>query len=156
MFLALKTDGDLRERAARLAPRVGLPTAVVAVLFLAWTNVQTGTAISVVVSVAAALALVGALVAAKLRREGWAFLGTAVTIALAVASLFLALFPDVMPSSTDPAYSLTTTNASSTPYTLTIMTIVAVIFMPVVLIYQGWTYWVFRKRVTVSPEPAKP
>jgi cytochrome d ubiquinol oxidase subunit II len=66
-----------------------------------------------------------------------------------VASLFLALFPDVMPSTTDPAFSLTTTNAASTPYTLTIMTVVAVIFVPVVLIYQGWTYYVFRKRVSV-------
>ena len=73
-----------------------------------------------------------------------------------MASLFLALFPDVMPSSTDPAFSLTTTNAASTPYTLSIMTVVAVVFTPIVLIYQGWTYWVFRKRVTVSREPATP
>jgi cytochrome d ubiquinol oxidase subunit II len=156
VFLALKTDGELRERAAALAPKVGLPAAVVAVAFLGWANVQTGSTLSVIVSVLAALAFVGALVAAKVRREGWAFLGTAVTIALAVASLFLALFPDVMPSSTDPAFSLTTTNAASTPYTLTIMTVVAVVFTPIVLIYQGWTYWVFRKRVTVSREPAKP
>ena len=98
----------------------------------------------------------GALLANRVRREGWAFIGTAVTIALAVVSLFLALFPDVMPSSTDPAFSLTTTNASSTPYTLTIMTVVAVMFTPLVLIYQGWTYWVFRKRVTVQRSPAKP
>jgi cytochrome d ubiquinol oxidase subunit II len=109
-----------------------------------------------VVAALAALAFVGALVAARARREGWAFLGTAVTIALAVASLFLALFPDVMPSSTDPAFSLTTTNAASTPYTLKIMTAVAVVFTPLVLVYQGWTYWVFRKRVTVTREPAKP
>jgi cytochrome d ubiquinol oxidase subunit II len=89
-----------------------------------------------------------ALGAARIRREGVAFLASALTIGLAVASLFLALFPDVMPSSTDPAFSLTATNAASTPYTLTIMTVVAVIFVPVVLVYQGWTYYVFRKRVT--------
>jgi cytochrome d ubiquinol oxidase subunit II len=87
--------------------------------------------------------------AARVKREGVAFFASALTIGLAVVSLFLALFPAVMPSSTDPAFSLTTTNASSTPYTLTIMTIVAVIFVPVVLVYQGWTYHVFRKRVTV-------
>ena len=153
VFLALKTEGELRARAADLAPKVGLPAAVVAVAFLAWANAQTGSSASMVAAALAALAFVGALVAARVRREGWAFLGTAVTIALAVASLFLALFPDVMPSSTDPAFSLTTTNAASTPYTLSIMTVVAVVFTPVVLVYQGWTYWVFRRRVTVSREP---
>ena len=151
VFLALKTEGDLRDRANRIVTPVGLVTAVVAVAFLAWTNVQMGTLVSSGVAALAALAFVGALVANRLRREGWAFLGSAVAIALAVASLFLALFPDVMPSSTNPAYSLTTTNAASTPYTLTIMTVVAVIFTPLVLLYQGWTYWVFRKRVSVQP-----
>jgi len=155
VFIALKTEGDLRDRANRLVTPVGLVTAVVAVAFLAWTNVQTGTLVSAVVAAVAALAFVGALIANRLRREGWAFLGSAVTIALAVASLFLALFPDVMPSSTNPAYSLTTTNAASTPYTLTIMTVVAVVFTPLVMLYQGWTYWIFRKRVSVA-KPAKP
>jgi cytochrome d ubiquinol oxidase subunit II len=149
VFLALKTEGGLRDRANRLVTPVGLVTAVVAVVFLVWANAQTGTLVSWVIAVAAALAFVGGLAANWLRREGWAFIGSAVTIALAVVSLFVALFPDVMPSSTDPTFSLTVTNASSTPYTLTIMTVVAVIFTPIVLIYQGWTYWVFRKRVSV-------
>ena len=87
------------------------------------------------------------------RSRGWAFIGTFVCIALAVAGLFVALFPDVMPSSTSPAYSLTTSNASSTHYTLTVMTIVAVIMTPVVLAYQSWTYWVFRKRISVQHIP---
>jgi cytochrome d ubiquinol oxidase subunit II len=156
VFLALKTEGELRERANGLVTRVGLVTAVVAVAFLAWANVQTGNTASMVVAVAAALAFVGGLAANRIHREGWAFIGSAVTIALAVVCLFLALFPDVMPSSTDPAFSLTTTNAASTPYTLTIMTVVAVIFTPIVLLYQGWTYWIFRKRVTVQRAPAKP
>jgi cytochrome bd ubiquinol oxidase subunit II len=156
VFLALKTEGDLRERANRLVTPVGLVTAVVAVAFLAWANLQTGTVASSIVAVVAALAFVGALAANRVRREGWAFLGSAVTIGLAVVSLFLALFPDVMPSSTDPAFNLTVTNASSTPYTLTIMTVVAVVFTPIVLIYQGWTYWIFRKRVTVQPAKAQP
>ena len=156
VFLALKTEGDLRERANRMVTPVGLVTAVVAVAFLAWANLQTGTVFSSIVAVVAALAFVGGLAANRVRHEGWAFLGSAITIALAVVSLFLALFPDVMPSSTDPAFSLTVTNASSTPYTLTIMTVVAVVFTPLVLIYQGWTYWIFRKRVMVQPAKAQP
>ena len=73
-----------------------------------------------------------------------------------MAGLFLGLFPDVMPTTLADGVSLTTTNASATHYTLTIMTVVAVIFTPVVLIYQGWTYWVFRKRIAVHhiPTPA--
>jgi cytochrome d ubiquinol oxidase subunit II len=156
VFLALKADGVIRERANRVAGLTGTVTAVVAVAFLAWTQAIRGDAISAALAALAALTFVAALVANRLRREGWAFLGTAVTIALAVASLFVALFPDVMPSTTDPAYSLTTTNAASTPYTLAIMTVVALVFAPIVLVYQGWSYWVFRRRVTVPPTNVAP
>jgi cytochrome d ubiquinol oxidase subunit II len=152
-FLALKTTGDIRVRAGRLVGRVGLAAAVLAVVFLAWTQQKTGDPASATLSVLAAVALVGALLANRRGREGWAFAGTAVTIALAVVALFVALFPDVMPSTTDAAYSLTTTNASSTSYTLSIMTVVAVIFTPLVLLYQGWTYWVFRRRIGVNQIP---
>jgi len=152
-FLALKTTGDIRVRAGRLVGRVGLAAAVLAVAFLAWTQQMTGDPASAALSVLAAVALVGALLANRRGREGWAFAGTAVTIALAVVALFVALFPDVMPSTTDAAYSLTTTNASSTSYTLSIMTVVAVIFTPLVLLYQGWTYWVFRRRIGVNQIP---
>jgi cytochrome d ubiquinol oxidase subunit II len=154
VFLALKTTGELRARANRVASIAGLVAAVLAVVFLAWTQQQRGDAGSLVVSVLAAVALVGALLANRLGREGWAFIGTAVTIVLTVVALFAALFPDVMPSSTDPAFSLTTTNASSTQLTLQIMTVVAVIFTPLVLLYQGWTYWVFRRRVSVDQLPS--
>jgi cytochrome bd ubiquinol oxidase subunit II len=156
-YIALKTEGELRARANRLLVFVGLVAAVAAVVFLGWVQLDSGnrgatpagtSAASVVVSVVAALALVGALGANKMGREGWAFIGTALTIALAVAALFLALYPNVMPSSTSTAYNLTVNNAASTDYTLTIMTVVAVIFTPLVLLYQGWTYWVFRKRVS--------
>ena len=152
-FLALKTSGDIRVRAGRLVGRVGLAAAVLAVAFLAWTQQKTGDPASATLSVLAAVALVGALLANRRGREGWAFAGTAVTIALAVVALFVALFPDVMPSTTNAAYSLTTTNASSTSYTLSIMTVVAVIFTPLVLLYQGWTYWVFRRRIGVNQIP---
>ena len=156
VFLALKTDGDIRHRARNLALVLGLPTAAVAVVFLTWTQVITGDLWSSASFVAAALALVGGLFAAWKGREGWAFIGTFATIGLAVAGLFLALFPDVMPSTLNAAYSLTTTNASATAYTLKIMTWVAVIFTPIVLMYQGWTYWVFSKRISVHHIPPAP
>jgi cytochrome d ubiquinol oxidase subunit II len=156
LFLTLRTEGELRERAQKLTLPVGLVTAVVAVAFLLWANVIRGDMVSTLVAVLAAVAWLVALAAARVRREAAAFFASALTIGLAVASLFLALFPDVMPSSTDPAYSLTTTNAASTPYTLSIMTVVAVVFVPLVLIYQGWTYYVFRKRVTVPRVAVEP
>jgi cytochrome bd ubiquinol oxidase subunit II len=153
MFIALKTDGEIRHRARALSVRLGLAAAVVAVLFLVWAQVKTGSVSSAIAFVLAALALVSGIAAAWKGREGWAFIGTFVTIALAVAGLFLALFPDVMPSTTADAFSLTTSNASATGYTLTVMTWVAVIFTPVVLVYQAWTYWVFRKRLTTEHIP---
>ncbi len=156
VFLGLKTTGSVRTRANRLGGQAGLVAALLAVTFLGWTQLVRGDPGSLVVSALAAVALVGALVANRLGREGWAFIGTAATIAFAVVALFVALFPDVLPSTIDAANSLTTTNASSTQYTLTIMTVVAVIFTPIVLVYQGWTYWVFRRRVTVDAVPTDP
>ena len=155
IFIALKTDGDIRRRARAVAEKVGLGSAVLAVAFLVWTYLISPELAFAVLSVLAAVCLVGALVANRLGREGWAFLGTALTLALAVAALFSNLYPNVMPSSIDSAYNLTIDNASSTPYTLTIMTWVAVIMTPIVLLYQGWTYWVFRRRLSVAdiPEP---
>jgi len=155
MFVALKTDGDIRHRARALAVRLGLAAAGVAVVFLLWTQDRTGTLGSGLAFLLAAVALLAGVGAARAGREGWAFTGTFATIALAVAGLFLALFPDVMPSTIDPAYSLTTTNAAATDYTLTVMTWVAVLFTPVVLGYQAWTYWVFRKRISTRHIPTE-
>ncbi|MDF9717574.1 cytochrome d ubiquinol oxidase subunit II [Nocardioides sp. ChNu-153] len=153
MFVALKTDGEIRHRARALAVRIGLAAAVAAVVFLTWTQLRTGDLASAAAFVAAAALLVAGIGAARAGREGWAFLGTFLTVVLAVAGLFLALFPDVMPSTTDPAYSLTTTNAAATPYTLEIMTWVALVFTPIVIGYQAWTYWVFRKRISTRHIP---
>ena len=147
VFAALKTVGDIRVRARTLALRLGLVTAVLAVAFLLWTQVDSGDGWSLAAMLIAAVSLVGAIGAIKAGREGWSFALSGVTIAAAVAMLFLALFPNVMPSSLDPAWSLTVTNASSSPYTLKIMTWCAAIATPLVLLYQGWTYWVFRKRI---------
>lgn len=158
VFLSLKTVGEVRIRARRLAQQVGLVAAVLAVVFLVWTFAERSGADHrdwfVVLAGLAAASLLGGLAAARAGREGWAFTGTAATLALAVASLFVVLFPEVMPSSLDPAWSLTTTNASSTDYTLRIMTWVAVLFTPIVLAYQTWTYVVFRRRIGVHHIPA--
>ncbi len=148
IFASLKTTGDLRARARALAVKAGVITIVVAAVFLAWTVISFGTSVTAVLAAVAAVALIGAFLANLRGAEGWAFTLMALTIALAVLALFSALFPNVMPASNDPANSLTIENASSTPYTLQVMTWTAAISMPLVLLYQGWTYWVFRKRVT--------
>ncbi|MFF5974961.1 cytochrome d ubiquinol oxidase subunit II [Streptomyces sp. NPDC012769] len=147
VFAALKTVGDIRTRARALALRLGLVTAVLALAFLLWTQMDKGDGKSLVAMLIAVAALVGAVGAIKVGREGWSFALSGVAIAAAVAMLFLTLFPNVMPSSLDPAWSLTVTNASSSPYTLKIMTWCAGIATPLVLLYQSWTYWVFRKRI---------
>ncbi|MFI1210098.1 cytochrome d ubiquinol oxidase subunit II [Streptomyces sp. NPDC020802] len=147
VFAALKTLGDIRERARKLALGLGLVTAALAAVFLLWTQVESGDGKSLVALVVAVTALVVAIGANQAGREGWAFALSGLTIVAAVAMLFLTLFPNVMPSSLDAEWSLTVTNASSSPYTLKIMTWGAVIAMPVVMLYQGWTYWVFRKRI---------
>ncbi|MEV7613164.1 cytochrome d ubiquinol oxidase subunit II [Streptomyces sp. NPDC089799] len=147
VFASLKTVGDIRDRARALATRLGAVTAVLAVAFLGWTQVSKGDTGSLVALVVAVLALAGALGANLAGREGWSFALSGVTIAAAVAMLFLTLFPNVMPSSLDEAWNLTVTNSASSPYTLKIMTWCAAIATPLVLLYQGWTYWVFRKRI---------
>ena len=157
VFVGLKTVGDIRERARTLALRVGLVTAGLALLFLLWTQIEKGDGASLVAAVVAVAALVAALGAVRAGREGWAFVLSGVTVVAAVAMLFLTLFPNVMPSSLNEDWSLTVTNASSSPYTLKIMTWCAVIATPVVMLYQGWTYWVFRKRIGTQhiAEPAQ-
>jgi cytochrome d ubiquinol oxidase subunit II len=147
VFTALKTVGEIRERARTLALWVGLVAAGLALLFLLWTQVENGDGQSLVALLVAVAALVGALLANQVGREGWSFAFSGVTIVAAVAMLFLTLFPNVMPSSLNDEWSLTVTNASSSPYTLKIMTWCAVIATPIVMLYQGWTYWVFRKRI---------
>ncbi|GAA4306959.1 cytochrome d ubiquinol oxidase subunit II [Streptomyces venetus] len=147
VFVGLKTVGDIRERARKLALRVGALTAVLALAFLLWTQADRGDGASLVAVVVAVASLVVALVAARAGREGWAFALSGLTIVATVAMLFLTLFPNVMPSTLNPDWSLTVTNASSSPYTLKIMTWCAAIATPVVMLYQGWTYWVFRKRI---------
>jgi cytochrome bd ubiquinol oxidase subunit II len=154
VFVALKTEGEVRARANALTWPLGGAATAFGATFLLWTQIAHGTGWTWAPLVVAAGALVAAVALARTGREGWAFAGTALTIVATTVLLFGALYPDVLPASNDAANSLTTTNASSTPYTLEIMTWVAVLFTPVVLAYQAWTYWVFRKRVTRAHIPS--
>ena len=153
-FLALKTTGPIREEARTFGTRAGLVAAGLAVLTLGWLGLLTGSVWSWATTVVAAVALLAALAANARGREGWAFTGTAVTMAGAVASYFLALYPDVMPTTLADGTSLTIANASSTPLTLTIMSWAALVFTPVMLLYTGYTYYAFRKRLGTQHVPA--
>ena len=148
VFMSLKTDGPVRARARSAALRTAFVAVPAGAAFLLWTQIAHGTAWTWPLVVLAALALVGGVAAARARREGLAFGLTATALLAAVTTLFGSLFPNVLPSTTDPAFGLTVANASSADYTLTVMSWVAAVFLPLVLAYQGWSYWVFRKRVT--------
>lgn len=153
VFLALKTDGEVRLRAGVRAATLAPLTLVVVGAFGLWTQLSysvawTWGAVVVVLSALSAL-----LLFTVRAREGWAFVSSAVAIVGVAVLIFGSLFPDVMPA-TDPNHSLTIENASSTPYTLRLMTWVALCLVPFVLAYQSWTYWVFRQRV--SPATLRP
>jgi cytochrome d ubiquinol oxidase subunit II len=153
-FLGLKAEGEVRDAARRAATRIAPVTIVAGAVFLIWNQLEHGETWTWVPVLVAAGALVATLVLGAAHRDGWAFATTGIAIAAAVVALFGTLFPDVMPSSTDPAFSLTVDNASSASYTLTVMTWVAVLATPVVLLYQGWSYWVFRRRIGSRDIPA--
>ena len=152
VFVSLKTTGDMRERAQRLARKSGAIAVLVAATFLGWTIFQHLDSphlwLILTLALGAAVALIASWLFNAVGREGFAFAAIALTIVLAVATILAALFPNVMPASNDPANGLTIESASSTPYTLNLMTWVAGIALPLILAYQSWTYWVFRKRIT--------
>jgi len=151
IFTALKTAGPIHVRAVRLAHRLAVPSAVLALVWVLWAQFSySANLVSLVPAVVAGASLLGVVVTTRLGREGWAFALNTVGIVGAVAFIFSAMFPYVMPSSLDPAASLSIADAAATEATLTVMSIVALVFVPVVLGYQGWTYWVFRKRVWAS------
>jgi cytochrome d ubiquinol oxidase subunit II len=157
IFLSLKTTGELVEKARLVARRMWLIVVLVMLALLAATYLATDVYERLgvdpgVIPLAGIVALLASGYFIRKKREGWAFLMLALTITTTLATFFLILYPRVMISSIDPAYSLTIYNAASSPYTLTVMTVVAVIFVPVVLLYQGWSYWVFRKRLTADAQ----
>ena len=151
-YLSLKTDGDLHDRVSGLSGRLGWLAAVVTFGWLTWSHL--GLSVGFVPSPIDALALIAVVAAAWLaesRAEGWAFTAAAVAIGSVVGSIFFDLFPRVMVSSTNSAYDLTVANSASPSYTLKVMTVVAVVFFPVVLGYQAWSLWIFRARLRSSP-----
>ncbi|MFZ2173442.1 MAG: cytochrome d ubiquinol oxidase subunit II [Rhodococcus sp. (in: high G+C Gram-positive bacteria)] len=153
VFLALKTADEVRSDAVELASRLAVPAIPVAGAFVLWTQLAYGKGWTWILVVVAAGALLGVVAFTRAEREGWAFLLTSIAIVGTIVLLFGSLFPNVMPSTLDAVYSLTIDNASSSPYTLKVMTWAAAFLTPVVLIYQGWTYWVFRKRISTSHIP---
>jgi cytochrome d ubiquinol oxidase subunit II len=148
-FLSVKTTDDMRVRAGVLARRVAPFTALAVVAFISWTHASAGKgALLNPIEFAAVLAVIAAAWLTYDHREGWAFTLTTVTMAACIISIFTDLYPRVMVSSTNSAYDLTVHNTASGAYSLKVMTVVVILFLPLVLAYQTWTYYVFRKRVS--------
>ncbi|RJL23647.1 cytochrome d ubiquinol oxidase subunit II [Bailinhaonella thermotolerans] len=147
VFLALKIEGPLRRRARRaaLAAAAGAVPVVAALLLVI--QREQGDDLTATLGLGAIVALGAATFLTWFQRDGWAFAATAGGIVLTSVTVFLSLWPNVLPSSISPAYDLTAEAAAAGPYTLTIMSWAALVLVPFVLAYQAWTYWVFRKRL---------
>jgi cytochrome d ubiquinol oxidase subunit II len=155
IFLNLKSDEPIRTRTIVATKKAGPAATVLVLLFIVgtylWTDAFSRLGVNPgLVPILALFALLGAGALIHQERMGWAFVLTSLTIVLSVATIFISLYPRVMVSSLNPEWSLTIYNASSTPYTLRVMSLVAVVFVPIVLLYQGWTYWVFRHRISAD------
>jgi cytochrome d ubiquinol oxidase subunit II len=149
-FLALKVAEPVRVRAHVVSRRIAPVAAALVLGFVVWTQSLASGWFPGVVPIVAGAGAIAAVVLVDLRREAWAFVATAVALGGTVATLFVQLYPRVMVSSTNPAFDLTVQNTSSSPYALKVMTVVAAVFLPLVLLYQGWTYYVFRRRLTLA------
>ena len=152
-FLALKTEGDVRERANGLAAPLSVGATVLGAVFLLWGQfAYTTNVLAWIPLLVAALSIIASAAFSQkaLRREGLSFLFSAVAIAGVVSWVFAAMAPAVQKSSIDAAYSLTISQASSSEATLKVMSVVALCLVPIVLAYTVWSYWVFRKRVSVD------
>ena len=155
IFLSLKLADELLERARKTARQLWLPTVILlfAYIIFGYFDTDMFTKLGVnpgVIPILGGISILTVGWLLKIKREGWAFLMTALTIAFSTITIFMGLYPRVMVSSTNPDWSLTIYNASSSPYTLKTMTIIAIIFVPIVLAYQAWSYWVFRKRISTK------
>jgi cytochrome d ubiquinol oxidase subunit II len=154
-FLSLKTNGDIRRRAVHAARRVAPVTVAAVLAFAVWTVTLAGEGwLPALPAVAAVVAVTAAWLLGRDRhglvrrdRDGLAFVATSLTVAMVVASIFVGLYPPVMVSTLGSASDLTVSNTASSPYTLRVMTVTAAILLPVVLAYQGWSYYVFRRRI---------
>jgi cytochrome bd ubiquinol oxidase subunit II len=157
-FLSLKTTGDMRERSGMLARRIAPFTGAAVTAFIIWTHITASSTFFLnVIELLAILAVLAAVMLVYSRSDGFAFTATTITIAASILAIFVDLYPNVMVSSTSAAYNLTVHNTASPPYSLKAMTVVVIIFLPLVLAYQTWTYYVFRKRISRQEfQPATP
>ena len=154
LFVALKTAGDIRDDAHRFARWFSLPATALVAGFGVWTQLAYGKDWTwAVLGVAVVAQLVAVLLAWRQASDGFAFVCALVVVASVVVLLFGALFPNLVPSTLNSQWNVTIYNASSTPYTLKIMTWVAAIMTPLTVAYQGWTYWVFRQRISADGIP---
>jgi cytochrome bd ubiquinol oxidase subunit II len=154
VFLAVKTAGPIRDDAFRFAVWLSLPATALVACFGIWTQLAHGKSWTwLVLAVAVVAQLTAVALVWRRAGEGWAFGCTAVVVAAVVVLLVGALYPNLVPSTLNPQWSVTIHNASSTPYTLKIMTWAVVVFLPFIIAYQGWTYWVFRQRISADRIP---
>lgn len=154
VFVALKTEGTVRGNAVRFAVLLGLPVSAIVTTFGVWTQLTYGKDWTWVVVAVAVIAQLSAVMLVWSRgSDGWAFACTATVVAALVVMVFGVLYPALIPSTLDPAWSLTVDNAASSAYTLKIMSWAALIFTPLVIGYQVWTYWVFRQRISADRIP---
>ncbi len=152
-FLGIKLEGDLKDRVKKLSGKIWIAVVVLTVIFLVWTYFATDILNNpgfdgLIPAILAAVALLAYGWFLRQGKEGLTFICGGLVIILATVMVFSGLFPNLMISTLDPAYNLDIYNASSSPYTLKVITIVAAIFLPLILAYQGWTYWIFRKRLS--------
>jgi cytochrome d ubiquinol oxidase subunit II len=161
-FLMLKTTGDVRARSAVAARILVWPSLGAILGFMIWTRTISGEHFPSTLIVLGVLAVLGAGYLIHARQEGLAFAASAVSIGVCLVSIFVALYPNVLVSTTNSAYNLTVSNSASGHYALVVMTVVALLVSPVVLLYQGWSFHVFRARVGAGPQkppeapPAEP
>jgi len=154
-FLALRTTDEIRDRARAAARRIGPVAIVVNIAWAIWTLVVVGGGtVPEPTQIFGVIAVIFAWLLSSTDHDGWAFASSGFAIAAAIGQIFIALYPNVMISSTNTAYDLTVNNTASGHYALIVMTVVAVIFFPLVLLYQGWSFHVFRARVKAPPAPA--
>ncbi|CAB1128451.1 cytochrome bb' ubiquinol oxidase subunit II [Candidatus Hydrogenisulfobacillus filiaventi] len=155
LYLRIRTEGAVRDAADKAIPKLGATATVLLGLYLIWTSQQLGGAVmahwgvlGVTVAALAWLAMLSERFFFNAKKPGWTFAMQGISIALVTAAMFIGLFPDVMISTINLKYSLTINNAASNPYTLGVMTIVALVMVPIVLAYQIWVHWMFRKPVS--------
>lgn len=154
VFVTLKTAGAIRDDANRFARLLSLPATALVAAFGVWTQLAHGKDWTwAVLGVAVVAQLTAVLLVWRRASDGWAFVCTLLVVAGVVVLLFGSLFPNLVPSTLNSEWNLTIYNASSTPYTLKIMTWVAAIMTPLTVVYQAWTYWVFRQRISAEAIP---